>query len=203
MKPDQVTQQRILEAARRVFQSKGMHGARMQSIADKAGINKAMLHYYFRNKEQLFASVFTEAMEKFLPAVFGIWESELSFDEKLTQFVHGYLDLLINNPFIPPFILHEINQNPQQLQAILFKVGGLTAMKSMISQIQEEMKKNKIKSMDPRQVIVNILGLCVFPFAAKPMITKVMGMKEKDFELFIRQRKEIIPSLILQSIKSN
>jgi len=202
MKRDLATKQRILEAARKVFQSKGMHGAKMQDIADTAGINKALLHYYFRNKEQLFESVFSEAIQKFLPTILEVWKSDLPFDKKLARFVNSYIDLLTANPFLPAFILHEVNQNPHRLQSLFLKRGAAVIMKNIIGQIQGELKKNGIKSFDPRQLIVNTLALCVFPFAAKPMITKIMGMKEKDFQLFIEQRKEIIPPLILESIKS-
>ena len=202
MKHDLETEQRILAAARKVFQSKGMHGARMQDIADTAGINKALLHYYFRNKEQLFESVFMEAIQKFLPALFELWKSDLPFEKKLTQFIHGYMDLLLANPFLPAFILHEINQNPQRLQSILLKKGAGKAIKNIFGQVQNEMKRRGTKAFDPRQMIVNTLALCVFPFAAKPLITKLMGMKDKEFHDFIQQRKEMIPQLILQSIKS-
>src|SRR4029077_761858 len=107
MQHDQATEHRILEAARKVFQSKGMHGARMQDIADSAGINKALLHYYFRNKEQLFESIFKEALEKFLPVLRELVESDFPLGKKIKSFVDGYTDVLLENPFLPAFIIHE------------------------------------------------------------------------------------------------
>lgn len=201
MQHDLATEQRILNAAHRVFQSRGMHGARMQDIADKAGINKALLHYYFRSKEQLFDSVFQEAVQKFLHAVFGIWQTDAAFESKLHRFVASYLDLLMQNPFLPAFILNELHQNPKHLQSVMMKKGAASLAKLVLAQIQEELQRHRTKSVEAKQVLVNVLALCVFPFAARPLVTSVMGVGEKEFKGFIEKRKTLIPQLILQSIK--
>src|SRR5690349_22190096 len=104
LKKDKSTQDRILDAARKVFVRKGMAGARMQDIADEAGINKALLHYYFRSKEKLFEQIFKELSFQFLPRVNAIFESDGSLFEKIEMFCSEYISKMIENPFIPLFI---------------------------------------------------------------------------------------------------
>lgn len=201
MRKDITTEHRILEAARRVFHAKGMHGARMQDIADQAGINKAMLHYYFRSKDQLFEAVFREALQQAFPKFEELWGSDKPLVRKIELFVHGYLDVLINHPFLPAFVLHEINQDPEQFERLFLPKGAVAGNKRFLQQVTEEIKKGKIKPIDPRQLLVNMMSLCIFPFAAKPLICKMTAMSEKDFRQFIEQRKQLIPALIIQSIK--
>src|SRR6478735_10691909 len=98
MKKDLSTEEKILNAAKKVFLTKGMDGARMQDIADKAGINKALLHYYFRSKDKLFERIFIEEAQKFMPRVTHIMLSEMTLFEKIEKFVGEYIDTLIQNP---------------------------------------------------------------------------------------------------------
>src|SRR4029078_3015094 len=110
---EQNTEEKILSAAKKVFLKEGMAGARMQDIADEAGINKAMLHYYFRSKEKLFETIFKELSIEFLPRVNAIFESDLSLFEKIEVFCSEYISRMMENPFIPLFIVNEINKQPE------------------------------------------------------------------------------------------
>src|SRR6478672_7495746 len=118
---DQSTEEKILSAARKVFLNKGMDGARMQDIADEAGINKALLHYYFRSKDKLFEQIFMEVASAFLPKIFSILESEQTLFEKIELFCSEYISQEIKTPYVPIFILNEINRQPK---AFLKKVLG-------------------------------------------------------------------------------
>ena len=93
------TENQILKAAREVFIAKGYEGARMQEIADRAGINKALLHYYFRSKEKLFEAVFSEIAMNLFPAMKQLLEAEIGIKEKVTFFIKIYLKTLLENPF--------------------------------------------------------------------------------------------------------
>src|SRR6478672_10927133 len=106
---DETAEARILTAARKVFIAKGMAGARMQDIADEAGINKALLHYYFRSKEKLFEQIFKELSFQFLPRVNAIFESDKPLFEKIEMFCCEYISKMIENPFIQLFIVNEMN----------------------------------------------------------------------------------------------
>ncbi len=106
------TEAKILEAAKKVFILNGFDGTSMQQIANEAGINKSLLHYYFRTKEKLFAAVFSFAFQNFVPQIQEILNSDISVVIKIERIVAEYMDMLMKNEFIPAFILHEINRNP-------------------------------------------------------------------------------------------
>lgn len=195
------TEQKILAAARKVFQARGMHGARMQEIADAADINKAMLHYYFRNKNQLFQAVLKEAMQQLFPKFELLTLPGTPFEKRIELFVQGYLDVLIENPFVPGFVLNEVNQNPAAFERLFIPRGAKSHYKKILQQLTIENGNKPAKQIDPRQFIVNLLSLCIFPFAAKPMICLMMGMKEKEFTQFIADRRQLIPATIIQSLK--
>ncbi|MEO8666737.1 MAG: TetR/AcrR family transcriptional regulator [Ignavibacteria bacterium] len=197
---DKNTEQRILNSAKKIFHKKGLGGARMQEIADDAGINKAMLHYYFRSKEKLFDAVFEEALKKFLPKVKELLNVELPLFRKIEYFVEHYISHLHENAHVPFFIIYEINQNPGKFSKYLIKKTDLSPVVFM-NQINEAIAKKTIDSIDPRQLMVNMVSMCIFPFLWKPIIMKIFGMTEKNFNEFIQSRKKEIPRFIINSIK--
>ena len=112
--PDRTAEQRILVSAREIFHKRGFEGARMQEIADKAGINKALLHYYFRSKEKLFDAVFDEALKALLPKVKELLNAELPLFDKIKYFTENYITLLMKNMYLPVFVINEMYQNPEK-----------------------------------------------------------------------------------------
>lgn len=173
----------------------------MQDIADEAGINKALLHYYFRTKEQLFELVFREAAAKFLPAMMGALTSELPLEEKIEQFVVQYMSALQQHPFIPGFVLHEMRTNPERLPQLLpFDKIDIPAQLS--AQLEKGVRAGKFRRIPPKQFVANIISLCVFPFVAKPMLQFALNMPaEEEFEQFIEERKKVVVQFILNAIK--
>ena len=119
-KKDQTTEEKILAAAKQVFVKKGMTGARMQDIADTAGINKALLHYYFRSKEKLFEVIFKEAATRLFPKINEILNSDLPLFDKIHQFTHDYVEMVIETPYLPLFVLNEINKQPHEFSKKMF-----------------------------------------------------------------------------------
>lgn len=201
-KTDLTTESKILESARKVFHKKGFGGARMQEIADGAGINKAMLHYYFRSKDKMFDAVFYEALKKFLPKVKELLNAELPLFEKIEYFAEKYLTILLDNIYLPSFIIYEINQNPKKLTSLLKKRSDLSP-DIFLKQINEAIRLKKIKNINPEHLIINMISMCIFPVIWKPVIMKVFGMSEKSFIEFIKERKKEIPEFIVSSIKIN
>lgn len=193
------TEEKILEAAQSVFVEKGMDGARMQEIANEAGINKALLHYYFRTKEKLFEAIFKSVFQQILPNLMEMVYSEVPFEEKLDEFVDKYITILMKNPFVPTFILKEMNRDPDFLASIL-KNNGLQPQK-IFDMFEKEMEAGKIRKMDPRDLLVNVLGLCIFPVAAKPLLTIMLfDGDKKAYNKFLENRKNTIKDFILNSI---
>ena len=118
--PGDSTEQKIFDAAHEVFTQKGMDGAKMQEIADRAGINKALLHYYYRTKEKLYEAVVRVIISKALPAIWHVIESDLPLEEKIKRFIETYIGIISRNPFIPLFIISEINKHPERFGCFLF-----------------------------------------------------------------------------------
>jgi TetR/AcrR family transcriptional regulator len=140
-KIDQSTEQLILGAAKKVFVRKGMAGARMQDIADEAGINKALLHYYFRSKEKLFEMIFMEAAAKLFPRINAIFNADQSLFEKIESFCEEYISIVMENPYLPLFVLYEINQNPEYFLQKVWKGNSKPNPSKFLEQMEREVKK--------------------------------------------------------------
>ncbi|HPE18253.1 MAG TPA: TetR/AcrR family transcriptional regulator [Tenuifilaceae bacterium] len=195
------TEKAILVAARKVFILKGLDGARMQEIADEAGINKALLHYYFRSKEKLFQMVFKEALTKFFPKVFAMMASEnLNFKDKIEAFVENYLKLILENPFIPAFIIGELNKNPEKL-SVFFDEAGLETQRIQYVIKEIVAKEAGLSFNQAKHLIVNIISLSIFPFVGRPLLEKIIFEGDKKaYENFLNERKKVVVDLIMTSL---
>jgi TetR/AcrR family transcriptional regulator len=159
-----------------------------------------LLHYYFRNKEQLFETIFKEASAQFFPKIAGIIESNLPLFEKIEVFCKEYIDMIIQNPYMPLFVLTEVNKDPKRLKFRLWK-DKESPFEKFIIQVEKEIKSKKIKSINPGHLFINMLSMCIFPFLSKPMWMLASGMDETQFNIFMEQRKTEIPKFIIDSIK--
>lgn len=197
---DTSTEQKILDAAKKVFITKGMAGARMQDIADEAGINKALLHYYFRNKEKLFQVIFKKTTERFIPRVNEIMSSDMSMYEKIETFCREYIEKVIENPFLPLFIMNEMHKQPEEFLKDMWG-GQKPKIEKFLKQIQEAIERKEIRPIHPAQLLMNMMSLCVFPFIGKPMLQMVAGVDDEQFIELMHERKTLVPQFIIQSIK--
>jgi TetR/AcrR family transcriptional regulator len=199
-KLNDTTEQKILSAARKVFIAKGMAGARMHDIADEAGINKALLHYYFGNKEKLFETIFLEASQDLVRRINQIAESDLPLFEKIEGFCEEYITKILENPFIPLFVLNEVNKQPDVFVKKMW-AGKKPLVGKFFQQVDSEMQKGTIKKSNPAHLFLNLLGMCIFPFASKPMFIYATGASEEQFRDLMEERKKEIPRFIIDSIK--
>lgn len=194
------TEKQILEAAKQVFQERGFAGARMQEIADKAGINKSMLHYYFRSKDNLFQTVFQKSIRQFFPKIFEVLNSGLAFHPKINKLVETYYQMFKEQPHLPRFIIHEMNQHPDRFKQFVSSIG-IEIPEQFIKQIRTEIEAGTMKEIDPREFIINTIGMCVFPLIARPMIETVFGMNDEQYQQFLEHRKKELPKFILNAVK--
>ncbi|MBI9055443.1 MAG: TetR/AcrR family transcriptional regulator [Bacteroidales bacterium] len=200
------TEDKILDAAKDVFQQKGMTGARMQEIADKAGINKALLHYYYRTKEKLFEKVFEIAFSLFIPKVKEMMSSDKPIFEKIEFFVENYLNLLQKHPYIPGFIISELNRNPKMLVSLIeknvqLKEGNFLGI--LESQIKQEVDKGIVKPISAHNLMTNVISLCIFPIVARPILQGVLfDNDKKEFDVFLEQRRTFVKEYVINSIKA-
>jgi AcrR family transcriptional regulator len=192
------TKDKIISAAKEVFHKKGYSGARMQEIADLSGINKALLHYHFKNKDVLFRSVLMAGFMDVFPIIFGILNSKLELKVKINTFVETYIDHISKNPNLPLFVLNELGQNPNFINDLL----GSTNLHpdEFIHQIQHAISNNEITETDPFQIIIDMVGLCVFPFIGKPMIKLISKKSEKEYLQFVQDRKKHVQNLLFNGL---
>ena len=197
---DKSTEEKIIVAAEKVFIEKGMAGARMQEIADEAGINKALLHYYYRSKEKLFGMVFRMAFKTFAPDLLRVFEGSDDFFTKMENFIASYLRFIEKNPHIPGFIISELSSNPNRLVEII-KLLNID-IQPVIKAIEEEIEKKTIRQIEPTELIINIMALCVFPIVAKPMVqTIIFKGSEEEYKKMLERRKTEVTRFVISAIK--
>ncbi len=195
------TEEKIKEAAKSVFVRNGYSGGRMQDIADEAGINKALLHYYYRNKEKLFELIFFEVFDIIIPQLKATVNTDQSVEEKIKAFVSTYIDVIQANPHVPIFVLHELSQDADRFVEKLKQRHVLPEMAQFILQLMAEMEAGNIKSFQPLHLFMNIISMCAFPFVAKPLLQAVSGLSEKDWTVLMDERKAEVTRFILSAIK--
>ena len=200
---DSQTRLKIFRAASDIFEEKGYEGARMQEIADKAGINKALLHYYFRSKDQLFMAVFQVLLKKMFEKIFSIFSEEISFKEKLKKFLEEHIEFMIKNPKLPIFLLNELSQNPALAEGLkeMINYGELRDM--IYTRHAKELKGYGIKKNDMPQLMVTVVSFSIFPFAARDMIKIMMPEMgdTKKFNTYMRERKSFASDFIMAALK--
>ena len=195
------TEEKIYEAARRVFVSKGMEGARMQEIADEAGMNKALLHYYYRSKENLFKAVFKDIFTKFFRKIGTALFSDAPVKDKLMLFIDEYVDLIQANPYVPQFIINEINRDPQMLKSLMFE-SGIEPQKILLM-FDKQANGETLKKIDPRHLVVSIIGMLVFPIVARPILQMIYFNDDQDaYDQFLTERKEIVKNMVIKIIEA-
>lgn len=199
---DNLTEKVILEAAGKVFTSKGYAAARMDDIAKAAGINRALLHYYFRSKDNLFGLVFADRFKEFFSGVSRILTSDKKLTEKIEELVAHDITMIRQHPDLPLFVMQELSQNPDRMIEHAQQAGtNATLMKNFKAQVQQEVDKGNIRKIDGSQLLINIMSLAVYPFIARPMIKAMNQYDNKDFEKMIDQRKKEVADFIINALK--
>lgn len=181
------TEDKILKAAEEVFLKDGYSGSRMQDIADLAGINKAMLHYYFRTKDKLFERIFLKNVQTLFPQIEEYIESDHNFIEVIHLFMEKYIKMLQANPYLPLFIISTIN-NPSQIDFI--EKLPILIQKKLIQKYIDDKAQGLVNEVDPLQFVVSVMAMCLFPFMAMPIIKKAGGLSDIAFEKFLEKRIE-------------
>lgn len=194
------TEQKIFDAAHEVFLQRGLDGAKMQEIADRAGINKALLHYYYRTKEKLYETVAKAILTRNVPMIRRIIESELPLQEKIEKFVDQYITVISQNHYLPIFLISEMNKHPDRFfETVIPK--NFPKPQKFIEQVEEEVEKGTIRPIDARHLVVNLMSMCLFPFVAKPMLRMVLGISPGEWILFIEDRKRQVKEFIFASLR--
>ncbi|MFO7933048.1 MAG: TetR family transcriptional regulator [Bacteroidales bacterium] len=191
------TEQKIVASAEKLFYQKGRAGTSMQDIADDAGINRTLLNYYFRSKDQLFEAVFRRAMARFVPGLASMLHSDMGIREYIPRLVETVIDTMIEYPQIPIFVLQELSSNPARMPQIMKEMG--LDPEAGFKKFEQEKVSGIFGPMDPRQFFLNVLSLCIFPFAARPVVTEILYHGDQEaYTEAMKQRKELVPELIMK-----
>ncbi|MGE5419024.1 MAG: TetR/AcrR family transcriptional regulator [Chloroflexota bacterium] len=200
---DKQTEEKIFDAAEKVFEEKGLSGARMQNIADKAGINKSLLHYYFRTKEHLFEAVFIKLASRVFSKFTPIFDEKMSIEDKIRFFFREHIEFLRKNPRLPGFILNEINHNPERIKKLVSQIDIKQVWKTVLDQHRYELHKYNITEENLPQLLSSIVSLSVFPFAARGIFETVFDKFGSNFDSFIEERKEYAAEFVIRSIRKD
>jgi TetR/AcrR family transcriptional regulator len=200
---DKQTEEKIFEAATDVFIEKGMDGARMQDIANHAGINKALLHYYFRTKDHLFDAVFEKIAGKMFSKFAPVFDENLSLDDKIRFFFREHISFLQENPRLPSFILNEIRRNPSRIKKFLRKIDIGKVWLTLSEQHKNELNKYNITEESIPQLMTSIVAMSVFPFAARGIIEGIFKKMGISFDDYIEERKKYAAEFVIKAIKKS
>ncbi len=190
-----ITQNKIAETARELFLEKGFDGVKMQELADRAGVNKGLLHHYFKNKQSLFDEVFANAIDQLFGKIETGLLSEGSLEDKINLIVDAYFDMLISNPKLPIFVFFELNKDPELFQ----KLFSTERISILINGLKKD--NAKINDKNAIHIILTIVSLSVFPFMARPVVLK-MVKNEENFSRLIEERRPMIKLLVSNLVKS-
>jgi AcrR family transcriptional regulator len=193
------TEDKIVNAAKTVFICKGMDGSRMQEIADEAGINKALLHYYFRTKNKLFEKVFALVFKDVFRVLAQANMEETDFETFLDTLIRKYINLMKSKPYIPQFVIHELNRKPERIVELM--QNSSFDKQKLFNLIQQAVENGTIRPIQPVHLITNIIALCIFPFVARPIITGFLldGDRAK-YKQYIEERPDEVVGFVKRAI---
>lgn len=194
----------ILEAAEREFIAKGFDGARTTSIAEAAGVTHAMLHYYFRTKENIFNRILDEKMRLMSRSVLMAFrEAGLPLIERLRKGIENHFDFVVENPGLPRFIVNEVMSRPERHEAFKRRIGYLlgAVVEGLQHELDEAADRGETERIDVRMLMLDIVSLNIFSFIAMPIIEPLIGDLAADRETFYRLRKAENVEVILRRIK--
>lgn len=197
---DNSSEEKIMDAAIKVFTEKGLAGARMQEIADEAGVNKAMVHYYYRNKQNLFENIFKKKVKELFRAFSIILVADQSFEEKIRSFIETEIEIISQFPSLPLFVLNEAGKNPAILDEVFEEGGPKRLIKLFRKMVEQEVKKGSIRSLKFDELLINIMSLCIYPFVARPILQFVLDKDDLDYKDMIEARKHTVADLIINDL---
>ena len=194
------TETEILIAAKEIFQQKGMAGARMQEIADKAKINKALLHYYYRSKQLLFEAVFKSAFSLLAPQLNKVLNDDSDLFEKIKKFTENYVSFVIKHPYLPNFVVQELNKNPEFVQKLRSE-KNFPSIEKFKLQVSDAINQGIIKPIETEQLFINIISLNIFPFIGEPLLMALVNVDKESYNKILENRKTEVAEFIINSIK--
>jgi AcrR family transcriptional regulator len=195
------TRERILDAAHAVFLRKGTANSRTQEIANEAGVNKALVHYYYGTKAALADAIFERSMGTLIPLIFGILADEnRTIEQKVRDIVREQIDFHSAHPYVAGYMVSEMHAEPQRMAALVGKRGG-PPLDVLGRQLREAAKARTMRPINPKQFVVNMMGLLIFPFALRPGLSVMLNLDPSGWAVFMEERKRLLPDLIMAGLR--
>jgi TetR/AcrR family transcriptional regulator len=176
----------------------------MEEIAREAGVNKALLHYHFRSKDELAKAVWMRIATSFVPGVFEMMASDLPLEAKIDGFVDAYLTRLSLHPYLAAYVVAEASRHPGFVEAFFSSSRGEAARRMLDkvrSQIHTEIREGRMARVTPEQFFATLASACLFPFAARPMLAAALGIGPEGFDAFTRQRRKELPAFLKRALR--
>lgn len=190
------TEEKILQAAFEIFREDGYNGARMRAIADKAKINKGLLHYYFKTKDKLFEKIISSAIQQLQSKLRDVLDEDISVYKKLDLIIDIYFEMLKINPALPRFVISELNKNPKKFLTKNINSSTRESVNRFVGSLQCELDKKNITEVNGKQIMVSLFSLIIFPFVGKPIIQLMFNFSDEDYIEMLVERKMIIKATI-------
>ncbi|MDH4089359.1 MAG: TetR/AcrR family transcriptional regulator [Cyclobacteriaceae bacterium] len=186
-----LTEKLIKEKARILFFQKGLLDATTQEIADEAGVNRALIHYYFRSREQMLETLLDETLLEKKEKVRSILVSNLPFREKIACYINALVDYGLAYPYLDNFIISETARHPEKIR-IFCSRDRIKSSDLIREQLAEEIANGKIANISPEHFMVNLSALCNYPLLAKSVLQTIHGMTDVAYRKFLNERKRVI-----------
>ncbi len=199
---EKATETLILDAAMKIFTQRGFAAARTEEIAKEAGINRALLHYYFRDKQTMFNIIFETRFKEFFGGIFNIFGSDNNLLDKIRLLIEHEINTFIAHPDLARFIIAEVANHPERLIEYGKKLGinPRVFLENFERQVKQEVESGTIKSIHGRQLIMNIMSLCIYPFVARPIISTMMQLDNQAFDQMMEARKKEVHQFIMNAL---
>jgi TetR/AcrR family transcriptional regulator len=195
------TRERILAAAHAVFLRRGTAGSRTQEIADEAGVNKALVHYYFGTKAALADAIFERALGTLTPLIFGILaDPGRSIEQKVRDIVREQINFHLARPYVAGYMISEMHGQPERMAALMARRGG-PPLDVIGRQLREAAKAGRMRPISAKQFVVNMMGLLIFPFALRPGLSLLLDLDSSAWAAFMEERKRLLPGFILAGLR--
>jgi AcrR family transcriptional regulator len=200
-KPDLETRERILDAARTVLTRKGTAGARTQEIAAEAGVNKALVHYYFGTKAALADAIFERALATIAPIMFGILaDPDRSIEEKIPALVREQIQFHSAHPYFAGYLVSELHAEPERISRLMARRGQIP-LDVIRRQLREGARAGTLRPISAEQFVASMMGLLIFPFAARPALCQLLGLDADGWRAFVDERRRILPGFIMAGLR--
>jgi TetR/AcrR family transcriptional regulator len=199
---DLETRERILDAAHTIFIRKGTAAGRTQEIAAEAGVNKALVHYYFGTKAALADAIFERALGTIMPRVFGILtDPARTIEQKVPAIAKEQIDFHSARPYLAGYLLSELHAEPDRIARMMMQRGGPIPLDVLRKQLRDAAKAGEIREIGAEHFVANMMGLLIFPFAFRPALMALLSLDATGWRAFIEERRRLVPDFFLAGLR--